>query len=109
MTMRELSVRELKAAQDDGRADHWDIIDVREPWEHALCALPGARLMPMPVLPGRLQELDPTRTTVVLCHHGMRSYQVAVWLDRNGFMDVANLSGGIDAWAREIEPGMAQY
>jgi rhodanese-related sulfurtransferase len=46
---------------------------------------------------------------VVLCHHGMRSYQVAVWLERNGFTDVANLNGGIDAWAREIEPGMTQY
>ena len=107
--MRELSVRDLKAAQDDGTAAHWDLLDVREPWEHALCALPGARLMPMQGLPGRLQELDPARPTVVLCHHGMRSYQVAVWLERNGFTDVANLSGGIDAWAREIDPGMAQY
>lgn len=107
--MRELSVRDLKAAQDDGTAAGWDIIDVREPWEHGLCALLGARLMPMQGLPQRLPELDPTRPTVVLCHHGMRSYQVAVWLERNGFTDVANLSGGIDAWAREIDPGMAQY
>jgi rhodanese-related sulfurtransferase len=107
--MRELSVRDLKAAQDDGTAAGWDIIDVREPWEHALCALPGARLMPMQSLPRRLQELAPERPTVVLCHHGMRSYQVAAWLERNGFTDVANLSGGIDAWAREIEPGMTQY
>lgn len=107
--MRELSVRDLKAAQDDGTAADWDILDVREPWEHALCALPEARLIPMPGLPGRLPELDPRRTTVVLCHHGLRSYQVAVWLERNGFTDVANLSGGIDAWAREIDPDMAQY
>ena len=107
--MRELSVRDLKAAQDDGTAADWDIIDVREPWEHALCALPGARLVPMQSLPLRLQELDPKRPTVVLCHHGMRSYQVAAWLERNGFTDVANLNGGIDAWAREIEPGMTQY
>ena len=107
--MRELSVRDLKAAQDDGTAAGWDIIDVREPWEHALCALPGARLGPMQSLPLRLQELAPKRPTVVLCHHGMRSYQVAAWLERNGFTDVANLNGGIDAWAREIEPGMTQY
>ena len=60
-------------------------------------------------LPQRLHELDPTRTTVVVCHHGVRSFQVALWLERNGFTDVANLSGGIDAWARQIEPGMAVY
>ena len=107
--MRELSVRDLKAAQDNGTAAGWDILDVREPWEHAVCTLPGARLIPMQGLPQRVSELDPARPTVVLCHHGMRSYQVAVWLERNGFTDVANLSGGIDAWAREIDPGMAQY
>ena len=107
--MRELSVRDLKAAQDNGTAAGWDILDVREPWEHAVCALPGAHLIPMQGLPQRVSELDPARPTVVLCHHGMRSYQVAVWLERNGFTDVANLSGGIDAWAREIDPGMAQY
>jgi len=107
--MRELSVRDLKAAQDNGTAAGWDILDVREPWEHAVCALPGAHLIPMQGLPQRLSELNPARPTVVLCHHGMRSYQVAVWLERNGFTDVANLSGGIDAWAREIDPGMAQY
>lgn len=107
--MRELSVQALKAARDAGTATDWQLIDVREPWEHALCALPGAMLVPMQALPQRLTELDPARTTVVLCHHGVRSYQVALWLERQGFTDVANLSGGIDAWAREIEPGMAVY
>lgn len=107
--MRELSVQALKAARDAGTAADWQLIDVREPWEHALCALPGAVLMPMRGLPRRLHELDPARTTVVLCHHGVRSHQVAVWLERNGFKDVVNLRGGMDAWAREIEPEMAIY
>ncbi|MFZ5492838.1 MAG: rhodanese-like domain-containing protein [Pseudomonadota bacterium] len=107
--MRELSVQELKAARDDGTADQWQVIDVREPWEHAICAMDGARPLPMQSLPHGVQDLDPRRPTVVVCHHGVRSFQVALWLERNGFMDVANLSGGIDAWAREIEPGMAQY
>ncbi|MDD3650679.1 rhodanese-like domain-containing protein [Immundisolibacter sp.] len=107
--MRELSVQALKAARDAGTAADWQLIDVREPWEHALCALPGAVLMPMRGLPQRLRELDPARTTVVLCHHGVRSHQVAVWLERNGFKDVVNLRGGMDAWAREIEPEMAVY
>lgn len=107
--MRELSVQELKAARDDGTADQWQVIDVREPWEHAICALKGARPLPMQSLPQGVQDLDPHCPTVVVCHHGVRSFQVALWLERNGFMDVANLSGGIDAWAREIESGMAQY
>lgn len=99
----------FKAARDAGVATDWQLVDVREPWEHALCALEGARLLPMQGLSQRLHELDPTRPTVVLCHHGVRSFQVALWLERKGFTDVANLAGGIDAWAREIDPGMAVY
>jgi rhodanese-related sulfurtransferase len=107
--MRELSVQALKAARDDGTAAGWQLVDVRESWEQALCALRGACLMPMQSLPQRVQELDPNRPTVVLCHHGVRSFQVALWLQRQGFTDVANLSGGIDAWARQIDPSMAVY
>lgn len=107
--MRELSVQDLKAARDAGQATTWQLIDVREPWEHAICALVGADLLPMAGLPQRLHELDPARPTVVLCHHGVRSFQVALWLERNGFTDVANLTGGIDAWARDVDPGLAVY
>jgi len=107
--MRELSVQALKAALDDGTAADWQVVDVREPWEHALCAVPQAQLLPMQELPRRVAELDPRKTCVVLCHHGARSFQVALWLERQGFADVANLDGGIDAWAREIDPGMALY
>lgn len=107
--MRDLTVQSLRAALDDGSAASWQVIDVREPWEHALCSIPAARLMPMQSLSPRLGELDPALTTVVLCHHGARSFQVALWLERNGFTDVANLDGGIDAWAREVEPGMPLY
>ncbi len=94
---------------DGGATGDWQIIDVREPWEHAICRLPGARLVPMDSLPQRLAELDPGCPTVVVCHHGVRSYQVALWLERSGFTDVVNLSGGIDAWARDVDPGMDTY
>ncbi|GAB4349927.1 MAG: rhodanese-like domain-containing protein [Immundisolibacter sp.] len=107
--MRELSVQALQAALASGRAADWQIIDVREPWEHAICALDGALRVPMNDLPRRLQELEPTRSTVVLCHHGVRSFQVARWLEQLGFTDVANLTGGIDAWAREVDPDMPSY
>ncbi len=93
----------------DAATGDWQIIDVREPWEHAICRLPGARLLPMDGLPQRLAELDPGRPTVVVCHHGVRSYQVALWLERSGFTDVVNLSGGIDAWARYVDPSMDTY
>lgn len=107
--MRELSVQALQAARAAGQAADWQIVDVREPWEHAICALDGALLVPMNDLPRRLQELEPTRPTVVLCHHGVRSFQVALWLEQQGFTDVANLTGGIDAWGRDVDPDMASY
>lgn len=107
--MRELSVQALQAVRASGQAADWQLVDVREPWEHVICALDGALRMPMNELPRRLQELDPTRPTVVLCHHGVRSLQVARWLEHQGFTDVANLTGGIDAWGRDIDPDMATY
>ena len=89
------------------------LLDVREPWElQAASVKPeGFRLVAIPMgdVPARWSEIDVGTPVACLCHHGVRSFQVALWLERNGFMDVANLSGGIDAWAREIEPGMAQY
>jgi Rhodanese-related sulfurtransferase len=60
-------------------------------------------------VPGRRDELQSDRETVVVCHHGGRSMQVASFLERNGFTNVYNLSGGVDAWAREVDPTMATY
>jgi len=85
------------------------LLDVREPWEHQICHLPGSLLMPMRTVPTRLAELDRNAETVVICHHGMRSYQVATFLARSGFSRVYNLSGGMDAWARSVEASMAVY
>lgn len=107
--MRELSVQALHAARATGQAADWQIVDVREPWEHAICVLQDAMLMPMAELPRRVRELDPQRPVVAVCHHGVRSFQVALWLERQGFTDVANLTGGMDAWARDVDPGMASY
>jgi len=54
-------------------------------------------------------ELDEERPTVVICHHGMRSYQVGAFLERQGFADIYNLEGGVAAWADAVEPAMARY
>jgi rhodanese-related sulfurtransferase len=85
------------------------LLDVREPWEHELCRIDGSRLIPLGQLPDRLAELEPKRPTVVICHHGVRSLRAAAFLERCGFDDVVNLSGGIDAWARTVDGAMAVY
>lgn len=85
------------------------IVDVRESWEHAICKLPDAQLVPMQQVPARIDELPRERDIVVVCHHGMRSYQVAEFLAGEGFTRLYNLSGGIAAWAEEVDPEMAQY
>ena len=85
------------------------ILDVREPWEHDVCRIAGAQLLPMQEIPARLGELPQDRDIVVMCHHGMRSLQVANFLKGNGRDRVYNLSGGIAAWADQVEPAMPRY
>lgn len=110
--MQEISVSELAdwiddSAGEDGRSPL--LLDVREPWEHELCRLPGSLLIPMNEVPGRVRELDAEADIVVICHHGVRSMQVAMYLENNGFGSVRNLTGGVDAWAHEVDPSMPKY
>ena len=85
------------------------LLDVREPWEWEKCHLDGARLLPMGQILSHIDSLDKTQPVVVVCHHGIRSRQVARYLDSIGFEMVINLLGGVDAWAKELDPSMAQY
>jgi rhodanese-related sulfurtransferase len=86
------------------------LIDVREPWEYATARIGGSVLMPMGDVPSRAhQELDPDERIVVLCHHGMRSMNVAVWLRNQGFEQAQSMRGGIDAWAAEVDPSVGRY
>jgi rhodanese-related sulfurtransferase len=82
---------------------------VREPWEIAIVSLPGTVNIPLNELPQRLAELDPKSELVVMCKAGARSRRAAAYLQTHGFDRVANLTGGIDAWARDIEPDMPSY
>lgn len=107
--MKQLSAPELAAWLADPARDPPQLLDVREPWETALCALPGAALIPMGQVPTRADELDPARPVVCYCHHGMRSAQVAIYLARRGFDAPINLAGGIDAWARQVDPACPTY
>ncbi len=106
--IRQLSVRELKE-QLDKKSDNLVVLDVREPWECNICALPDARTIPMREIPARAAELPKDADIVVVCHHGIRSQQVANYLERLGFTKLNNLVGGINAWAREIDPKMQTY
>jgi sulfur-carrier protein adenylyltransferase/sulfurtransferase len=85
------------------------LLDVREPWEHDVARIEGARLVPLATLPAALSTLDPARAYVVYCHHGVRSRMAAHFLAEHGFARVANLDGGIAAWSDEVDPSVPQY
>ncbi|MBB1075461.1 sulfurtransferase [Rhodoferax sp. 4810] len=85
------------------------LLDVREPWEFSICQFDNAQLVPMRQIPDLLPTLDPDRPVVVICHHGIRSQQVARYLEHHGLRQVINLRGGIDAWAREVDFSMPTY
>lgn len=106
--VRQMSVQELKTELDTTKKQPF-ILDVREPWECQICALPNSINIPMGQIPARLGELDPDQEIIVLCHHGIRSYQVCNFLQSNGFENLYNLKGGIDAWSKEIDPAMQKY
>ena len=109
MPIAQIRPDQLKEWLADGGRASPQLLDVREPWEHALCSLPGSVYIPMANVPARVEELDRDRDLVVICHHGGRSLQVAVWLERNGFDKLHNLAGGVDAWARQVDASMATY
>lgn len=105
--MQDLTVAELKQRLDAGAKPA--IVDVREPWEIKIAALDGALAIPMNQIPAQLGAIPKDRDVVVMCHHGVRSRYVGQFLAQQGFARVFNLKGGIDAWAREIDPAMAKY
>ena len=85
------------------------LLDVREPWEYAQVHVEGSLHIPMGQIPNRVPELNSGQAYVVICHHGSRSQQVAAFLASKGFGKVANLKGGIDAWAAELDPRLSRY
>ena len=104
-----LAPAELAAWRADASRPAPFIVDVREPWEFERCRIEGSQSMPMRELPARLNELPEDRDLVLVCHHGSRSEHAAMWLAQNGFAQVHNLEGGVDAWARVVEPTMPRY
>lgn len=107
--IEQLQADELQSWLADGARDRPVVLDVREPWEHEICTIPDSRLLPMQEVPARLRELPADADIVVVCHHGMRSLQVAQFLQQSGLARVYNLSGGIAAWADAVDPDMPRY
>ncbi len=105
--MQTITSVELKTKLDSGEQPV--LLDVREAWEYALCSIEGSINISMANIEQMLSELKANDETIVICHHGMRSFQVGNYLEGNGFTQIANLEGGVDAWAKTIDAEMAQY
>jgi len=107
MTVKQLSAIELKnRIQQENKLF---LLDVREPNEFEYAHIANSVLIPLNQIPKRLGELDPQQEIVVICHHGMRSQQAANYLVQSGYNNIANLTGGIDAWSCTCDSSVCRY
>lgn len=106
--MRHMTARELKSVLD-GSGQPPVLVDVREPWEFQICRIENSKHIPMSNIMRALNEFDPAQELVLICHHGVRSQRVGAYLTQAGFRNLINLDGGINAWAREVDPQMPTY
>lgn len=102
-----MTVQELKQRLDGGNIPF--LLDVREPYEYSLAKIERAVLIPLGTLPQSLDKLDKNVEIVAYCHHGMRSADAVGFLLQQGFTNVKNLVGGIDAWSVQIDPSVPRY
>lgn len=107
--MKQITPAQLAAWLGEKERPQPLLLDVREPWEFQRCSIAGSQLVPMREVPARKDELDTDADVVVICHHGSRSMQVAMFLEKNGFPKVHNLAGGVDSWAKTVDPSMPVY
>ncbi|OAM90685.1 rhodanese-like domain-containing protein [Termitidicoccus mucosus] len=104
----EISVEETARLLRD-ESGRVQLIDVREPDEHARCRIAGARHIPMRDIPAALGSLPRDKHLLIHCHHGSRSLRVTQWLRAQGLAAVSNVAGGIDEWAAKLDPAMRRY
>ena len=103
----DISPTDIAAQRAAGES--WQLLDVREPWEIEIASVPQSIKIPMADVPSRQSELDAEQPVAVLCHSGGRSAKVADFLAAQGFSRVANIAGGIDAWAQEVDKSLPRY
>lgn len=106
MNSQEISVEALKQKLDNGEKPF--LLDVREPVEHQIANI-GGLLIPLRLVPSRIGELDANQEIIVYCHTGNRSGRAVAFLQDQGFKNVKNLVGGIEAWSRRIDPKIPRY
>lgn len=106
--MQHISVSDFKNYLDKSENQPL-ILDVREPWEYQLCHIEKSKLIPMNKVPNAMMQLDKNKETFLICHHGVRSQRVCLLLNDSGFSKVVNVTGGINEWARTVDPDMATY
>lgn len=105
--MQSVTPQQLKQRLDDGAVP--ELLDVRDPWEFATCHIEGSINIPMSAIVASHNKLDRHAEKVIICHYGIRSQQVAHYLEEIGFKSVINLEGGIDCWAATVAPDMPRY
>lgn len=103
----QISPQELKQKKE--RGESFLLLDVREPVEFQFARIPDSVLIPLSQLPSRLGELDPEQEIVTVCHHGVRSLTALGILVKNGFTNVKNLTGGIDAYSITADQTIPRY
>ena len=104
--IEDLNPKQFKDYLDNNTAI---LVDVREQGEIDICKIDGSISMPMSKGPEQYDELNPSDNVAIYCHHGMRSLQIAEFLESKGYESLFNLQGGIDAWSREIDPSVDTY
>lgn len=102
-----ITVQELKQRLDAGSKPF--LLDVREPYEYSMAKLEGSVLIPLGTLPQSLEQLDQNAEIVAYCHHGMRSADAVGFLVQQGYTNVKNLVGGIDAWSVQVDSSVPRY
>jgi rhodanese-related sulfurtransferase len=102
-----ISPKELKTRLDKG--DTLVLLDVREDWEYSLAKIDGSILVPLGTLPQSLPRLNRESEIIAICHHGMRSADATNFLLQQGFSNVKNLVGGIDAWSTQVDGAVPRY
>ena len=102
-----ITPKELKTRLDNG--EQLVLLDVREQWEFDLAKLNGSTLIPLGTLPNSIGNLNRDSEIIAICHHGMRSADATNFLIQQGFSNVKNLVGGIDAWSAQVDHSVPRY
>jgi rhodanese-related sulfurtransferase len=103
------SILPIELAERMKNGESINLIDVREPYEHEIAKIDEAKLLPLSKFNDWIGDLKPENEVIVMCHHGIRSANLCMFLLRNGFESVFNLEGGIDLWSKEVDPGVPRY